>query len=105
VEVDNTDAVDAEQARPAQAGLAATDERDTTCCYAQQDKFWVTGARGGERWEICTVLQDSPPSGQDGEERWEAVQAELGADQAEQATQCCGGPRAAGQEDRLHRAC
>ena len=48
VEVDSADAVDAEQARLAEAGLAAVDERDTTCCYARQDKFWVTGAPGGE---------------------------------------------------------
>ena len=60
VEVDSADAVDAERARLAQAGLAAVDERDTTCCYARQDKFWVKGAPGGERWEIYTVLQDSP---------------------------------------------
>jgi len=51
VEVADTDAVDAEQARLAEAGLAAVDERDTTCCHARQDKFWVTGAPGGERWE------------------------------------------------------
>ena len=49
VEVADADAVDAEQARLAQAGLAAVDERDTTCCYARQDKFWVTGAPGGEQ--------------------------------------------------------
>src|SRR6202162_2171089 len=36
VEVNNADAVDAEQARLAEAGLAAVDERDTTCCYARQ---------------------------------------------------------------------
>jgi hypothetical protein len=28
-----------------------------------EDKFWVTGAPGGERWEIYTVLQDSVTSG------------------------------------------
>jgi catechol 2,3-dioxygenase-like lactoylglutathione lyase family enzyme len=60
VEVADTDAVDAEQARLTEAGLASVDERDTTCCYARQDKFWVKGAPGGERWEIYTVLQDSP---------------------------------------------
>jgi catechol 2,3-dioxygenase-like lactoylglutathione lyase family enzyme len=60
VEVADADSVDAEQARLAQAGLAAVDERDTTCCYARQDKFWVTGAPGGERWEIYTVLADRP---------------------------------------------
>ena len=99
VEVAEVGAVDAEQARLAQEGLAAVDERDTTCCYARQDKFWVTGAPGGERWEIYTVLQDSPTFwGQDGEQRWDTVQAELDAP-AGQATQCCGGPQAAGQEE------
>lgn len=41
VEVADTDAVDAEQTRLAEAGFASIDERGTTCCYAQQDKFWV----------------------------------------------------------------
>ena len=100
VEVDSADAVDTEQARLAQAGLAAVDERDTTCCYARQDKFWVTGAPGGERWEIYTVLQDSATFwGQDGEQRWDTVQTQLDSAPAEQATQCCGGPQAPGQEE------
>jgi len=59
VEVESTDAVDAEQRRLAEVGLASVDERNTTCCYATQDKFWVDGAPGGERWEIYTVLADS----------------------------------------------
>ena len=63
VEVADSGAVDAELARLAEAGLASVDERDSTCCYARQDKFWVKGAPGGERWEIYTVLQDSRPSG------------------------------------------
>jgi catechol 2,3-dioxygenase-like lactoylglutathione lyase family enzyme len=67
VEVADTETVDAEQTRLAEAGLAAVEERDTTCCYARQDKFWVTGAPGGERWEIYTVLADSATFwGQDG---------------------------------------
>ncbi len=60
VEVADTDAVDAEQTRLAQVGLASTDERDTTCCYARQNKFWVEGTPNGEQWEIYTVLDDSP---------------------------------------------
>ncbi len=60
VEVADTDTVDAEQNRLAGAGLASVDERGTTCCYAKQDKFWVEGAPNGERWEIYTVLADSP---------------------------------------------
>src|SRR5213082_1599855 len=59
IEVDTVDEVEAEQTRLAEAGLASTAERDTTCCYAKQDKFWVEGAPNGERWEIYTVLADS----------------------------------------------
>jgi len=60
VEVPDTDTVDAEQVRLAAAGFAAIEERDTTCCYAKQDKFWVEGTPNGERWEIYTVVADSP---------------------------------------------
>jgi len=60
VEVADVDTVDAEQARLAEVGLASTDERGTTCCYAKQDKFWVEGTPSGERWEIYTVVADSP---------------------------------------------
>ena len=99
VEVADAGAVDAEQARLAEAGLAAVDERDTTCCYARQDKFWVTGAPGGERWEIYTVLADSPTFwGQDDQQRSDAAQAEVDA-ASQQATQCCGGPQASGQDE------
>jgi catechol 2,3-dioxygenase-like lactoylglutathione lyase family enzyme len=59
VEVPDTAAVDAEHARLAEAGLASADERNTICCYARQDKFWVQGAPSGERWEIYAVLEDS----------------------------------------------
>ena len=59
IEVPDIGTVDAEQTRLAGAGLAATDERATTCCYAKQDKFWVQGSPGGESWEIYTVLADS----------------------------------------------
>jgi catechol 2,3-dioxygenase-like lactoylglutathione lyase family enzyme len=60
VEVPDIDAVDAEQGRLARAGLTSVDERDTTCCYARQDKFWVKGPSDGESWEFYTVLADSP---------------------------------------------
>ena len=76
------------------ADPGAVDERDTTCCHARQDKFWVTGAPGGERWEIYTVLEDSQTFwGKDGGQSWRAVEGALDAapdDPAEQVTQCCG---------------
>ena len=46
VEVEDVDAVDAFQTRLSADGLASVDERGTTCCYAKQDKFWVS--RGAE---------------------------------------------------------
>ena len=45
--------------RLAGTGLATEVEDGTTCCYALQDKVWVTGP-GGERWEVYTVLADAP---------------------------------------------
>jgi catechol 2,3-dioxygenase-like lactoylglutathione lyase family enzyme len=98
VEVADTGAVEAEQARLAAAGLAAVEERDTTCCYARQDKFWVTGAPGGERWEIYAVLDDSATFwGEGGSKSWDAAAAQLDSaagvtSAAGQAgrSQCCG---------------
>ena len=100
VEVPDAGTVDAEQARLAEAGLAAVDERDTTCCYARQDKFWVKGAPGGEQWEIYTVLEDSPTFwGQDGSQSWDAAAAALDDAPGGQGTHCCGGPRQASETD------
>jgi len=48
------------------------------CCYARQDKFWVKGAPGGERWEIYAVTGDSATFwGDDDGQGWEATAAEL----------------------------
>jgi catechol 2,3-dioxygenase-like lactoylglutathione lyase family enzyme len=60
VEVEDVAAVDAELTRLSAAGFASTEERDTTCCYAQQEKFWLDDTPDGERWEVYTVLADSP---------------------------------------------
>jgi catechol 2,3-dioxygenase-like lactoylglutathione lyase family enzyme len=46
--------------RLAAAGLATDVQNDTTCCYAVQDKVWVTGP-GDEPWEIYTVKADDRP--------------------------------------------
>ena len=94
VEVSDTEAVDAQHARLAAAGLAPVDEQDTTCCYARQDKFWVQGAPNGERWEIYTVLEDSQTFwGEDGGHSWQAAEAALDAAPdvpAAQQSRCCG---------------
>ncbi|HEY3737786.1 MAG TPA: ArsI/CadI family heavy metal resistance metalloenzyme [Jatrophihabitans sp.] len=87
VEVADTDAVDDEQARLAATGLASRDERDTTCCYAKQDKFWVENAPNGESWEIYTVLADSPTFSDTGTTCCGAQQSEVL--QIGSATACC----------------
>jgi protein-tyrosine-phosphatase/predicted enzyme related to lactoylglutathione lyase len=58
VEVATSDTVRAEITRLTDAGLFADEETNTTCCFATQDKVWLTGP-GGERWEVYTVLADS----------------------------------------------
>lgn len=62
VEVDSSDTVHAEIARLTEAGMFTEEEIGTTCCFATQDKVWVTGP-GGERWEVYTVLADSETFG------------------------------------------
>jgi predicted enzyme related to lactoylglutathione lyase len=100
VEVADTDAVDAEQTRLAEVGLASVEERNTTCCYARQNKFWVQGAPNSERWEIYTVLEDSQTFwGEDGSQSWDAAEVALDASaaRAEQGSPCCGSQEARGE--------
>jgi hypothetical protein len=56
VEVESSAEVTAAQQRVEAQGLEAKDDSGT-CCYAEQDKVWVSGA--GESWEIYKVLADS----------------------------------------------
>lgn len=62
VEVDSSDTVHAEIARLKAEGLFTDEEINTTCCFATQDKVWVTGP-GGEKWEVYTVLSNSETFG------------------------------------------
>ena len=79
VEVADVDTVDAELTRLAAAGFATTEERDTVCCYAKQDKFWVQGAPNGERWEVYTVTDDAPATNATGD----------APESADRADACC----------------
>ena len=58
VEVETTDEVTSATARLAAEGLATATEEDTACCYAVQDKVWVTGP-GQEPWEVYVVKGDA----------------------------------------------
>jgi predicted enzyme related to lactoylglutathione lyase len=62
IEVESGDKVHEEIARLAGEGMFPEEQIGTTCCYATQDKAWVTGP-AGERWEVYTVLSDSETFG------------------------------------------
>ena len=60
VERSSMEEVQAEADRLEAAGLTLDVEGDVVCCYARQDKHWVTGP-DGQRWENYVVLADSQP--------------------------------------------
>ncbi|HSB88176.1 MAG TPA: ArsI/CadI family heavy metal resistance metalloenzyme [Ilumatobacteraceae bacterium] len=58
VEVETTAEVSSAAARMQAEGLSCEVQDSTTCCFAVQDKVWVTGPE--IPWEIYTVLADAP---------------------------------------------
>ena len=61
VERTSTEEVAEQAARLRAAGLTLDEEEGSVCCYARQDKHWVTGP-DGQRWENYVVLSDTPES-------------------------------------------
>jgi catechol 2,3-dioxygenase-like lactoylglutathione lyase family enzyme len=61
IEVQDTDQVLAAKKRFAEAGLVTIDEMNVDCCFALQDKVWITDP-DGNRWEVFTVkIGDTKP--------------------------------------------
>ena len=61
IQVQSTDAVKAAAERLEAEGLATFEEENTDCCYALQDKVWVTDPNG-YRWEVFVVkVGDTQP--------------------------------------------
>ena len=58
IQVASTADVLATKSRWEEIGLLTSDEMQTTCCYALQDKTWVRDPDGNE-WEVFVVLQDN----------------------------------------------
>ena len=54
LQVESSEDVKKAISRFQQAGLATFEEKDTDCCYALQDKVWVTDP-DGTRWEVFVV--------------------------------------------------
>jgi catechol 2,3-dioxygenase-like lactoylglutathione lyase family enzyme len=75
----------------AERGLPTEDEKREACCYALQEKFWVTDP-DGNRWEVYTVLEDIEQKAAEGatccQPRVEAS-APCCDPKTEAATPCC----------------
>jgi len=82
VEVESTEQVSDATARLSAAGLATFEEENTSCCYALQDKVWVTGP-GKEPWEVYVVKDDADTLGKS------AANTAGGDDACCGTTNCC----------------
>lgn len=61
IEVQGTAQILAAKKRFTDAGLVTVDEMNVECCFALQDKVWVTDP-DGNRWEVFTVkIGDTKP--------------------------------------------
>jgi len=60
LQVASTEDVLAVRERWAESGFTTRDEMQTACCYAVQDKTWVSDPDGNE-WEVFVVLEDNLP--------------------------------------------
>jgi lactoylglutathione lyase len=59
IQTDSADELVELQARARAADLAVLDEGETSCCYAQSEKHWVTDPQG-VAWEHFHTLRDIP---------------------------------------------
>lgn len=58
IEVESSEQVTQVSDRLQKDDLTVTDRKQTTCCYALQDKVWVKDPNGAD-WEVYVVLEDS----------------------------------------------
>jgi catechol 2,3-dioxygenase-like lactoylglutathione lyase family enzyme len=87
VEVETPADVASASGRLTDGGLATTEEYETTCCYAVQDKVWVEDPDGAP-WEIYSILADAPvEAGSCGDT--ESICCQLQSPVAPPATACC----------------
>lgn len=87
VEVEASEEVAQATSRLSGEGLATTEERETTCCYAIQNKVWVEDP-DATPWEVYTVLADAPVDvGSCGDGT--SICCSLQADRVSPATTCC----------------
>ena len=94
VEVGSSETVHAEIGRLTEQKLFTEEEIGTTCCFATQDKVWVTGP-AGEKWEVYTKIADSDTFG--------TSPQHVGDDS--EAAVCCGGTATGDQKATAASSC
>lgn len=85
VEVESTDQVSAMAARMQSEGAACDVQQSTTCCFAVQDKVWVSGPE--IPWEVYTVLSDADVMHPDQDQC--CVPSDTGSTGTAQLATCC----------------
>ena len=87
IQVKSREVVSAAIKRFREAGLETAVEESVTCCYAVQDKVWVTDP-DGNKWEVFVVLEA------DAERLSDKTWSECCV--SDQATECCTSPTVEG---------
>jgi len=91
IQVASTEDVLAMRDRWHSEGLKTFEEMDTACCYAVQDKSWVSDPDGNE-WEVFVVKEDNLPEGQakaDNSACCATAPVGIGKDATHPAIGCC----------------
>ena len=63
IEVEEASEVEDLEANLKARGMTVKPQKEITCCYAKQDKFWVADPDNAP-WEIYTVLEDTANFGE-----------------------------------------
>ncbi len=87
VSIETKDALDETAGRLRAEGAALFAEEETTCCYAQSNKYWVEDPQGA-RWELFQTFADSETYGAE-PDRTLAPAAAQSANETATPAACC----------------
>jgi len=97
IQVDSSEELGELAGRLKAAGAQTFDESDTTCCYAQSDKSWVSDP-AGLRWETFHTFGEATTYGSS--QALAALEAS-----ARPASACCGAPAASPAPPKASACC
>jgi len=104
IQVASSEDVAAALARFKGAGLETRTEENTSCCYALQDKVWVSDPDGNE-WEVFVVKGDTNEMHCDPTAGSCVPAKEAAAPKAETKSSCCGPKTASENAPTGERGC